>query len=119
MKYRSFNDSSLINHFNGDEEILLDMIVIFKDKLAALLDPIRESIFTRNAEQLRINAHIFKGVMGNFYSEEGRELAFELEKRGKESSFDGALELLNKLENLLQMLLFELKSLVETLQTHK
>lgn len=111
MAYTSFDDQHLIEQFRGDEEILLDMINIFQDGLYDLLEPIRQSVLSEDADKLRINAHTFKGVLGNFYSEEGSNLAFELEKRGAHSEFIDAMDLLNQLENLLQKFVFELNSL--------
>ncbi|MBC7712033.1 MAG: Hpt domain-containing protein [Rhizobacter sp.] len=115
MKYNSFNDSNLMQQFKGDEEILLDMIGIFESDVGQLLSPIRESILNQDGQQLRINAHTFKGVMGNFYAEQGKQLAFELETHGKQANFKDTLELLNKLENELQLFLFELNTLKKNL----
>lgn len=118
MTYTSFNDQNLLQQFKGDEEILLDMISIIQAELDKLLDPIRQAILTKDAECLRINAHTFKGIMSNFYADEGKKLAYELEKRGAQSLFNDALELLNKLEKLLQIFLQELNILKNNLSNH-
>ncbi|MBC7427952.1 MAG: Hpt domain-containing protein, partial [Bacteriovorax sp.] len=107
MKYTSFNDSGLMQQFSGDEEILLDMICIFQHGLEGLLTPIRESVLREDAGQLMFNAHTLKGVMGNFYAGEAKLLACKLEQRGQQAIFSDTLILLNKLENELQIFLFE------------
>lgn len=111
MRYTSFNDLHLMNEFNGDEDILVDMISMFQEGLGALLGPLRESVLSQDDNKLRISAHTIKGVLGNFYAEEGRKLAHELEKCGTQSVFDDALDLLNRLEDQLLLFLYELNKL--------
>lgn len=108
MKFKTINAPNLLDHFNGDEEILLDMIQAFQNGLYNLLNPIRDSILNRDGDQLRINAHTFKGILKSFYSEEGSNVAYELELRGLSSKFEDALEILNKLEDYLMLLLYDL-----------
>ncbi len=115
MGYTSFNDLHLMNEFNGDEDILLDMINMFEKGINELIGPIRESILNEDGDKLRVTAHTIKGVLANFYAEEGKQLASELEKRGEQSLFDDALHLLNQLENQLLLFLHELKNLKEKL----
>lgn len=115
MEYKSFNGLHLIRQFSGDEEILLDMISIFHHKLPELLAALRESIEYKDADKLRLNAHTIKGVLSNFFAEPVRELAYELELRGKEANFDDSLILLNRLENQLMVFIYELRSLKKDL----
>lgn len=107
-----------MNEFNGDEDILLDMINMFQSRFSELLSHIRESILAHDAKKLKMDAHTIKGVLSNFYAEEGRLLAYELEKRGEQSKFDDAILLLNRLENVLQLFLYELNELKTKLINH-
>jgi HPt (histidine-containing phosphotransfer) domain-containing protein len=111
MEYKSFNLSTLLKQFQGDEEILNEMITAFIKINNDLLNPIRDSVITQNADQLRFNAHTYKGVLSNFYAEEGRQLACELEKIGKTENFEGAYETLNKFETHLVVFLYEINKL--------
>jgi len=111
MNFKSINVPILLNHFSGDEEILLDMIVAFERALENLINPIREAISEKNADQLRINAHTFKGIMRSFYDDIGSEMAHELEQIGINGNFDGVYEILNKLENQLMIFIYELQFL--------
>lgn len=115
MKFKTIDAPHLLNHFNGDEEILLDMILAFQNGVYNLLNPIRDSIMNQDGDQLRINAHTFKGILKSFYSEEGSKVAYELELRGLSSKFEDALEILNKLENHLMLLLYDLNFLQKDL----
>lgn len=105
-----------MKQFNGDEEILLDMINIFKESLNSLLDSIRNAIENKNGNQLRINAHTFKGVMSNFFAQTCEEKALALERRGEDHDFEDALEILNDLEDQLMVFLFELHILKEKIR---
>lgn len=115
MQFKSFNEDHLLKHFSGDEEILLDMIDTFESSLLSLLSPIRESIQNKNADQLRINAHTFKGIMRNFYAGAGVDMAHQLEQRGLDSKFEDTLSLLNRLEDQLVLFVFELDTLKKSL----
>ena len=108
MSYMSFNDQDLMSQFYGDEEILIDMINLFQNRLEDMLLTLRQSVLLRDGDRLRLNAHTFKGIFSNFYSEEGRIIASKLEVCGTTKEFVHALALLNKLENLLQKFLFEI-----------
>lgn len=115
MNFKSIDISLLLNHFSGDEEILLDMINAFEHALDNLINPIRDSISDQDGDQLRINAHTFKGIMKSFYVKAGSDMSEELELRGINSDFDGIYEVLNKLENQLMIFLYELQFLKKDL----
>ncbi len=111
MKHKSFNENDLLREFKVEEEILLDMIALFEDGLQGLILPIKEAIHKRDASKLKLNAHTIKGVLSNFYAEEVKNLAQELEKRGEDSAFEGALIILNEMENKIENLLSDLNNL--------
>jgi HPt (histidine-containing phosphotransfer) domain-containing protein len=116
MDFKSINVATLLNNFNGDEEILLDMISTFEHALENLVNPIRAAINDQDADKLRINAHTFKGIMRSFYVYSGSDVAYELEQRGINNNFDGAYDVLNKLEDHLMILLYELQFLKKDLE---
>ena len=109
MQYKSFDVSSLREHFKGDEEILLEMITSFFGIFNELLNPIRDSIVFEDADQLRLNAHNLKGVMSNFYAEASSKLAHELELKGQHETFDETIEILHELETHLVFFLYEMQ----------
>lgn len=115
MNFKSINLPLLLTHFQGDEEILLDMVNAFEIGLDGLLNPIRDSIANQDANGLRISAHTFKGIMKSFYAEMGSRLANELEQRGNDGHFDDAHGILNQLENQLMIFLYELPFLKKDL----
>jgi HPt (histidine-containing phosphotransfer) domain-containing protein len=115
MNIKTINVPILLNNFSGDEEILLDMINAFEQALPNLINSIRESIVNQDRDQLRINAHTFKGIMKSFYVNLGSEMAYELEERGINDNFKGAFVTLNNLENQLMIFLYELQILKKEL----
>jgi hypothetical protein len=54
MKFKTIDAPHLLNHFNGDEEILLDMIQAFQNGVYNLLNPIRDSIMNISLELMLI-----------------------------------------------------------------
>lgn len=115
MDYKSFNGPHLVKQFSGDEEILFEMITIFQDSYTDFLEPIRESIQVRDADKLKLNAHTFKGVLSNFYAEDGAMIAYELEIRGERGQFEDSHSLLIRLEAHIRLLLDELVHFKESL----
>lgn len=115
MDFKCIDVPILLNNFNGDEEILLDMINAFEHALHNLINPIREAIVLQDADLLRINAHTFKGIMKSFYVEAGSEMAHQLELIGINANFDEAYNILNKLEDQLMIFLYELQFLKQKL----
>ena len=107
MEYKSFNWALLIEQFEGDEEILQDMIVNFQKSSPVLLEALRSAVKEQDAAKLSLSAHTFKGVFRNFFSEEGSNIAYELEMSGKKSNFENTHSLLKALESQLTLLLEE------------
>jgi HPt (histidine-containing phosphotransfer) domain-containing protein len=116
MKFKSFNVTHLKEQFKGDEEILTEMINAFFNVFEDLLKPIRESIEARDVDQLRFNAHAFKGVLSNFYSKEGQKLVQQLEQKNEEDTFETAAEVYSKLENHLVYFLYEMQHFKKSIE---
>lgn len=115
MEFKSFNSSLLFEQFRGDEGILLEVIEIFDSSARKHLLTIKESIQTRDADKLRISAHTLKGVLGNFFAEEGARLSHELEMCGKKGEFTHSEELFYSLETFVDIFLDEIASVKSSL----
>lgn len=109
MDFRSINVSTLLNEFKGDEEILLDMISLFQESMHEILESMRKSIATKNGNQLRIDAHTFKGLMRSFYADESEKMAYILERDGATLNFSEASLTLHELENHLMLFIYDLQ----------
>ncbi len=84
----------------GDRELLQEGVHIFFDEdypreCAAL----REAIAQQDADAVRRAAHGLKGALDSFGSRPARDLARQLEMRGRENKLDDAAPLFQNLEN--------------------
>ena len=110
-----FNRDELLSNFSGDEEILRDLIEEFVKKSDALILDVEMALKKQDGNLLKLHAHTLKGVVSNFYAEEIRVLAYDLEQLGALNNFQNADVKLNQLKVLMQELIRELNILQKTL----
>ncbi len=115
MDYKSFNGPLLKEQFEGDEEILVEMIKNFQNSCPNLLKSLRSSVEEKDADKLSLSAHTFKGVFSNFFAEEAVKLAYELEMCGRKGQLENSQSLLERLERELALLLDEILLLKKSL----
>lgn len=111
-----YSKDDLMANFEGDEDILIDLISEFEDKSSNLILDIKVAVETKDADKFKISAHTFKGVVSNFYAEELRLIAYDLEKMGMDKNFTGAIEKIDQLSSLLSKLLIQLAELKQSLK---
>lgn len=116
MRFKTFDHIKLESHFQGDEEILLDMIDVLEEAQEGLLSSIRDAVKTKDSNELRIRAHTFKGIMSNFYAMEAREVSLKIEEAAKSFELDNAHELVLELEGKMGVLIVELKDFKSSLK---
>lgn len=92
-----FNRDVFLANFEGMEELIAQVIESFEESYPSLLARVKNAIDSNNMGELQISAHTLKGVVSNFYAENCRSLAFELEKMGREKQGLGAADVFNKL----------------------
>ena len=80
---------ALLKAFDGDWNFLKEVVDVFLSDYPRLLDDLRRAHKERDSDTLMRAAHSLKGMMKNFQAEPAAEVAFELEKKGKEENFDG------------------------------
>ncbi len=110
-----FNRDELLSNFSGDEEILRDLIEEFVKKSDALIFDVEMALKKQDANLLKLHAHTLKGVVSNFYAEDIRLLAYDLEQLGASNNFQNADVKLNQLKVKMQELIRELNILQKTL----
>jgi HPt (histidine-containing phosphotransfer) domain-containing protein len=110
-----YNRDELLANFSGDEEILRDLIEEFVKKSNALILDIEMALKSQDGNLLKLHAHTLKGVVSNFYSEEIRLLAYDLEQFGAQNNFKNAESKLAQLKSKMQELIRELNILQKTL----
>lgn len=116
MRFKTFDHAQLERHFQGDEEILLDMIDVLEEAQESLLSSIKDAVISKDSNELRIRAHTFKGIMSNFYAMEAREVSLRIEEAAKSLRLDNAHELVSELEGKMGVLITELKDFKSSLK---
>jgi HPt (histidine-containing phosphotransfer) domain-containing protein len=108
----SFDKEKLNEYFSDEKDILGELIVDFFEELPVMLSPIKESIESEDMDKMQISAHTLKGAVSNFFAPNCVAFSHDLEKMGKDKSFnlEVASETYDKLEGSLQRLEGELKS---------
>lgn len=104
------NEKSLIEKKEMlGEELLTEIIDMFLDSYPSSLNNIEESIRNSDFPSLIFNAHSFKNDLGNFSTQEVIDLAYHLEKKGRDNDASGLDELFNNTKIIIEHLAGELK----------
>jgi signal transduction histidine kinase/DNA-binding response OmpR family regulator len=98
----------------GDKELLVDLTRIFLERNEVMLQNLEDSIQSRDPARLDDAAHTYKDAVNHFWAEPIRDIALELEMKGKDGDTTGAGELLARLESLSQTLVLELNKFIES-----
>ncbi len=106
----SFDTNELNLMFADDPEIFEEILIDFENSKDKMIEEISSAIESKNSEALEISAHTLKGVLATFCSVKGKQLAFELEQKGRERNFDDTLEKLELLKSDVDELIHSLKS---------
>jgi HPt (histidine-containing phosphotransfer) domain-containing protein len=83
------NNMLLLKAFDGDWDFLKEVVEIFLDDYPRLLEKLRRSSDEGDCDTFMRSAHSLKGMLNNFQAETAAEVAFDLEKKGKEKDLDG------------------------------
>jgi len=84
------NRKDLNERLDGDIDLYRELAEIFINDSKTLLQRIRESIDTGNAQQLYKSAHTLKGAVSNFSAQKAYDAALALEIQGKENTLENA-----------------------------
>ncbi|MEI7637835.1 MAG: response regulator [Syntrophus sp. (in: bacteria)] len=87
-----------IDEFEGDKELLSEVIVGFTEKVIEQIETIRAALSCGDAETVRIEAHSIKGGAASLTAENLSKVASDLESKGKSKELNGAYEILDNLE---------------------
>jgi len=85
----AIDKGALLKAFDGDWNFLKEVVDVFLSDYPKLLDDLRRAHKESDSDTLMRAAHSLKGMMKNFQAEPAAEVAFELERKGKEENFDG------------------------------
>ncbi len=82
--------NAVLERFDGDREILQEVVQLFLEEYPGLMAEIHHAIGSRNAQALQHSAHTLKGSVSNFSPIVAAKV-YELEKLGKGGTVEGAL----------------------------
>jgi len=82
----------LLKAFDGDWNFLKEVVEVFLDDYPRLLENLRRSCIEDDCDTFMRSAHSLKGMLKNFRVETAAEVAFDLEKKGREADFNGVQE---------------------------
>jgi signal transduction histidine kinase/ligand-binding sensor domain-containing protein/CheY-like chemotaxis protein/HPt (histidine-containing phosphotransfer) domain-containing protein len=93
-----WNRSETLESLGGDENLLLEVIEIFREQAPKHLARLRAAIAQWDAKAVETTAHSLKGELGYLSVPETHQMARELEEAGRNSDLEGAARLLPRFE---------------------
>jgi PAS domain S-box-containing protein len=87
----------LLKAFDGDWNFLKEVVDVFLSDYPRLLDNLRRAHKDSDSDTLMRAAHSLKGMLKNFQAEPAADVAYKLEKKGKENNFDGVPQAIENL----------------------
>ncbi len=84
--------AALLEHMEGDPELLAEMVTLFLQDCPRLLAALREALARGDAGALRLAAHTLKGTVSNFAAPAATAAALRLERMGREGDLSQAEE---------------------------
>jgi PAS domain S-box-containing protein len=98
------DEATLLARFEGEPELLKDVVRLFLDDYPNMLNGIRGAAERGDAEAMERAAHKLKGAVANFAAPAAYDAALRLEVMGRGGHLDQAAEALGGLESALEEL---------------
>jgi PAS domain S-box-containing protein len=93
-----YSREQLLSQCDDDEELMSELVSIFRDNTPEIIQAIGEAVEKRDAPALATHSHKLLSSMGAFGAKHARTLALGLEKQGRECDFGGAKGKVTELE---------------------
>ena len=90
--------AEIMDAVDGDKELVKELVNDFLEICPKQLEELIAAVHKSDPVQVERKAHSFKGSVGNFGVKSVQELAYELEKMGREEKLDNADSVLAKLQ---------------------
>lgn len=74
---------ALLTEFDGDEELLAELVQTMKDEAPKLIHEVRAAASSGDASQVARAAHTLKGAVSNFGARGAADAALQLERIGR------------------------------------
>ncbi len=110
------NKEELFKHYDGDEDILLEIVEIFINQKDSEMNKLKKAIENKDAKEITLVSHTLKGIVSNFYAEELRVQFFDLEQKGKKNSLDNVDSDFLELEKIFPQFVLEIEELKSEIQ---
>jgi len=101
----AFGESELLARFNGNRNLLRNLVRTFQDDCPRMMARIRGALGSRDARALADAAHGLKGSVGNFGDSAALDTARKLETIARQGDLEGAWEMYAVLEDDIARLL--------------
>jgi PAS domain S-box-containing protein len=98
------DESALLARFEGEADLLRDVVKLFMDDCPKLMDGIRGAVERNDAHGLERAAHKLKGSVANFSARASFDAALSLETIGREGHLEKARETLAALDKSIEEL---------------
>jgi len=102
--------NELIERIDGDQELLRELLVMFREDAQINLEKTRNAIGTGDYEGLSRTAHTMKGMLKNLSMGAAAETAAALEQASRENRQGDSGQLLGKLVKELERILPEVEA---------
>jgi len=103
-----FNREELLERIGEDEELMIELIELFKEDYPEKIVAIQRGLETGDSESVRKSAHGLKGSAGNLSFNALSERAKNIELAARDGNMDSAAEefplLMEELDRLLPMI---------------
>jgi len=107
----TFDKDALMEHFEGDTEIIEELIEVFEMSYPETLDSLQEAITESDSKSIELHAHTLKGMLSNFFAAGLKDKAFRIEQMGKNSSLTEAKEIYEEISVEMPCLINDLKKM--------
>ena len=113
IDFDGFDKELLLKAFDHDWDFLKEVVDVFFSDYPRMLNDLQQAYKDRDAPTLMRTAHSLKGMLRNFQSDAGADVAYEIEKKGKQEEFKGVGKNIETLARHLAGVEDELRKLIE------
>ena len=104
ISHEILDESALLVRFEGEGDLLRDVVNLFLEDCPKLMDGIRGAVERSDAHGLERAAHKLKGTVANFSARASYDAALRLEAMGREGHLETARDALGALDMALEEL---------------
>ena len=101
---RVFDRQQMLERLGGDEELLREVLDVFRDECPRMIATTRVAVHSGDASGVERAGHTLKGALLNISAAEAAAVARDLEHIGRSGALDGVAQALRGLESALERL---------------